>query len=255
MNQPNLPQASNQQPATNDQPVNVGRRRLSKAALATSVVATLAARPALACSISGFMSGNASPGRTDPRCEGYGCTPGFWKNNPEVWALRATPYNAGSCSQANPSGNCQSWVIGGTKLSGILAGCANPFTQVSSDDFLLDIMIKGTGNGGKLTTEYADVCHYIAAILNAASSSVSYGSTVAEVQAGLCKAITDNKVNYFTTTLLAGLNERGCVFDAHGDCESSFVLDSGTSQCIPACKPGYTFNPATIQCEPNAIKP
>ncbi|MEW5769106.1 MAG: hypothetical protein AB1831_01960 [Pseudomonadota bacterium] len=244
MNQPDPREAPGAN-APKAEPVNQGRRRLSKVALATPVVASLAARPALACSVSGFMSGNTSPGHKDPRCEGYGCTPGFWKNNPEVWALR-TSYSAGTCKKANPSGNCQEWEIGGTKLGDILT-CANPFTQVSSSDYLLAIFTKGLDNGGNPTTDYADVCHYIAAILNAAASEASYGSSVAEVQAALCKAVTEGKVNYFTTTLLAGLNERGCMFDAHGNCETNFVLSGGT--CIPACPTGQSWDATTMSCK------
>lgn len=228
-------------------PVNQVRRRLSKAALATPVIASLAARPAMACSVSGFISGNTSPGRTPPTCEGYGCTPGFWKNNPEAW-FRTGLYSAGSCSQSLPSGNCKAWVIGGTTLAQILT-CQNPFAPDSSS-YLLDIFLKGVGNGNSFTSGYADVCHYIAAILNAASTP-AYGSTVAEVQEGLCKAIANNQVNYYTTVLLAKLNERGCVYDAHGACEKGFVLNGGTPpQCIPACPVGYVFDPVSVKCVP-----
>ncbi|MEW6677037.1 MAG: hypothetical protein AB1421_03870 [Pseudomonadota bacterium] len=244
MTQPDPREASGTK-APQATPVNQERRRLSKVVLATPVVATLAARPALACSVSGFMSGNASPGN-DPRCDGYGCTPGFWKNNPEVWALR-TPYSAGTCKETTPSGNCKEWEIGGTKLGDILT-CPNPFAGVSAGDYLLDILTKGVGNGG-LTTSYADVCHYIAAILNAAASKDSYGSDVGEIQAALCKAITEGKVNYFTTTLLAGLNERGCMFDAHGNCENNFVLTADQSTCIPACPSGQAWDAASMSCK------
>lgn len=233
--------------------INMGRRRLSKAALAAPVVvASLSARPAMACSVSGFISGNTSPGRTPPTCEGYGCTPGFWKNNPEVW-FRTGTYSAGSCNRANPSGNCQEWEIGGTKLSDILT-CPNPFIGINSGDFLLDILLKGVGNGNNYTNGYADVCHYIAAILNAASTP-AYGSSVAEIQDGLCRAaeMMPSKVNYYTTDLLAKLNERGCIYDAHGDCKQGFVLNNAPlRQCIPACPTGYTFDADAVKCVPEA---
>jgi len=249
MNKSDLPESThNPQANTPAEPLNRARRRLSKVALATPIIASLAARPALACSVSGFMSGNTSPGREDPRCEGYGCTPGFWKNNPEAWRV----YSPGDCSKWNVGGKCQAWTSGGTTLADILT-CSNPFTQVSSSDYLLDIMLKAIGgNGNSIKSEYADVCHYIAAILNAAASEVSYGSSVAEIQAGLCKATsaTPNQVNYYTTVLLAGLNERGCVFNAHGVCEDKFVAHS-SGGCIPVCPSGQTYNPLTLQCEAN----
>lgn len=227
--------------------INKGRRRLSKAALATPVIASLAARPAMACSVSGFISGNASPGRKPPTCEGYGCTPGFWKNNPEVWP-RTGIYSAGHCDEYLNSGNCKEWTIGGTTLGDILT-CTNPFL-VGSSNYLLDILLKGVGNGNQITSGYADVCHYIAAILNAASTP-AYGSSVAEVQQGLCKAAEMGKVNYYTTVLLAKLNERGCVYDAHGECEKGFVLNNATPrQCIPACPVGYEFDPVSVKCVP-----
>jgi hypothetical protein len=115
----------------------------------------------------------------------------------------------------------------------------------------LSILLKGVGSGNQLTSGYADVCHYIAAILNAASTP-AYGSTVAEVQAGLFKAVESNKVNYFTTELLAKLNERGCMYDAHGACETGFVFNGGTlPQCIPACPPGQKFDPNSMKCAPS----
>lgn len=230
------------------EPVSQGRRRLSKAALAAPVVASLAARPALACSVSGFLSGNTSPGRTPYTCEGYGCTPGFWKNNPEAW-FRTGIYSAGHCKTLLKSGICKEWVIGGTTLADILpTTCSNPFA-VGSGEYLLHILLKSVS--GDVVTEYADLCHYIAAILNAASTP-AYGSTVKEIQDGLCKASASGQVNYYTTVLLARLNERGCVYDAKGACEKGFVLNNGTPpQCIPACPTGYTFDPNSAQCIPS----
>lgn len=247
MHKPELPESSNPQTAEN-KPVNQGRRRLSKAAIAVPVIATLAARPALACSVSGFMSGNASPGG-DPRCEGYGCTPGFWKNNTKAWKV----YSAGKCAEWQGS-KCTQWDPGtpGTTLGEILpptcAGIGTYFNQVSASDTLMSILSKGVNNGGQVTTEYAPVCHYIAAILNAAASSTSYGSSVADIQAGLCKAAQEDKINYYTTVLLAKLNERGCMFDAWGNCEQGFTLDPAGSTCIPICPTGTRWDSITKKC-------
>lgn len=249
MHKPELPESPNTQ-TTEIKPINEGRRRLSKAALATPILATLTARPALACSVSGFMSGNTSPGR-DPRCEGYGCTPGFWKNNTKAWKV----YSPGTCA-AWSGPHCTQWDpnTSGTTLLQILpsscAGVGAYFSQVSPSDTLMNIFSKAVGNGGKITTEYADVCHYIAAILNAAASSSSYGSTVADIQAGLCKAAQEGKINYYTTELLAGLNERGCMFDAWGNCEKNFTRDPDNTTCIPVCPTGTYWDSIRMQCVP-----
>lgn len=233
----------------NVETISQGRRRLGKAALASPVIASLAIRPAMACSVSGFISGNTSPGRTPPTCSGYGCTPGFWKNNPEAW-FRTGIYSAGYCKKLLSSGICKEWVIGGTTLAQILpTSCQNPFS-VSSSEYLLAILIQAVD--GDTPTQYADLCHYIAAILNAASTP-AYGSTVEEIQQGLCKAITSGQIDYYTTVLLANLNERGCVYDAKGACEKGFVLNSATpAQCIPACPAGYKFDPETMKCIPDS---
>jgi hypothetical protein len=233
--------------ASTTEPVNQGRRRLSKAALAAPVVvASLSARPAMACSVSGFISGNTSPGRTPPTCEGNGCTPGFWKTHPELWES-LTGYSAGACARSNPSGQCQEWTVGGATLFAILGDCTNPFISAPSNAFLLDILLKGvTGNSVK--NEYADVCHYICAILNAAATP-AYGSTVEEIQKGLCIAAGKGEVNYYTTVLLARLNERGCVYDSQGRCIDGFVMPDG--KCIPACPDHYHFDPDSMKCVPD----
>jgi len=244
------PESSNS--LTNEnKPVNQSRRRLSKVAIAAPIIATLAARPALACSVSGFMSGNASPGN-DPRCEGYGCTPGFWKNNTKAWKV----YSPGKCSSYQGP-KCTSWDpdITGTTLGQILpSNCSNGgayFSQVASSDTLMSIFSKAVNRQGNIAPGYAEVCHYIAAILNAAASSVSYGSTVADIQAGLCKAAQEGKIRYFTTELLARLNERGCMFDAWGNCEQNFTRDTAGDTCIPICQTGTHWDSGVMKCVPD----
>lgn len=237
-------------------PANRMRRRLGKAALATPVLASLAARPAMACSISGFLSGNTSPGRTPPSCGGYGCTPGFWKNNPQVWTKSGLyGYNAGGCSNDSSFSTCNAtWMIGGTKLGDILpADCYNDavlaFSSVATPDkYMLEVFLDGL-RGGNVTSNYAFVCHYMAAILNAATGSASYGSTVEEVKSGLCKAIELGKTEEYKN-ILAGLNERGCMFDAHGNCADGFVSGGDPLTCIPACKNGYIYDQVAKACVP-----
>lgn len=233
---------------TPKQPVNLGRRRLSRAALATPVIATLAARPAMACSVSGFISGNTSPGHGDYQCSGYGCTPGFWKGHPDIW-IRVTNglVSGGQLITINPCTSqpkdCTYWSSsGGTTLVNVLGGF-NPF-GVDSTKPLLDLLEENSGQ---------PVYHFIAAWLNATASAVSYGSTPEEVIQGLVKAKDLGKVHEYGQ-LLDSLNNRGCMFDAHGDCAAEgdlqFIYSQDLRTCIPKCKSGYKFDPVSMQCVP-----
>ena len=86
-------------------------------------------------------------------------------------------------------------------------------------------MISGNGNTNSL------LAHYIAAILNATSSPMSYGSTVNDIQTGLCKAIADGKMVEFKD-ILDDLNNRGCFLNAKGECADGYVFHEAA--CIPA---------------------
>lgn len=229
--------------------INKGRRRLSKAALASPVIASLAARPAMACSVSGFISGNTSPGRGEYQCQGYGCTPGFWKEHPDLWFTLTHGLVSGGkritispCTKKNKN-QCTYWSsTSGTKLADILS--FNPFGVVSTKP-LLDLLNENPGK---------PVFHFIGAYLNAVSSPQSYGSTAAEVIAGLNKAHTSspNRVHEYGQ-LLDKLNNRGCMFDAHGRCESGFVqfiYDTNSSTCIPSCPIGTKWDPESMRCVP-----
>lgn len=251
MSDQKLPESGPTDNTAAPQAVNTARRRLGKAALAAPVLASLAARPALACSVSGFMSGNVSPGHK-PSCEGSGCTPGYWKNNPEVWP-KLTRYSAGVCAKwNNPKTQCKEWQIGGTTLKDILPAGCNPYPY-HSDQHLLYLLVEAQKGRSNTLTQIA---HYIAAILNAAAAEIAYGSSVSQVQAGLCKALANEAkdpkrgVEYYTLTVLAKLNERGCMFDAHGNCETNFVLDGIYKQCIPACKQGEQYDVNLRRCVP-----
>jgi hypothetical protein len=158
--------------------------------------------------------------------------------------------------------NCKQWNPDtGTKLFQILppggmppSGCdytGNYFPQVNPGDSLMYILAKGVTSGGKVTTEYADVLHYIAAVLNAsAGSGAYYGSTVTEVQQGLCKAGKEGTINHYTTVLLAGLNERGCMYNAHGDCAQNFTkINPYEGVCIPVCPNGTVWDNTTMSCK------
>lgn len=80
--------------------VNTSRRRFTQAGLSTSVVMTLASRPAAAsyCSYSGSMSGNLSRPGGGP-CQGL--TPDYWKANPESWGCG---YDPGLCNPLTQQG-------------------------------------------------------------------------------------------------------------------------------------------------------
>lgn len=86
--------------------VTTSRRRFTQAGLSTSVVMTLASRPAAAsfCSHSGSMSGNLSrPG--GGTC--YGLTPGYWKTHPESWSCG---YEPGLCNPITyKNGECKDY--------------------------------------------------------------------------------------------------------------------------------------------------
>lgn len=231
-------------------PVNRIRRRLGKAALATPVIASLAARPAMACSMSGFLSGNTSPGRTPYSCGTNGCTPGFWKNNPQVW--KKTPYSAGYCADGLSAVECdKAWVVDGTTLLQILdPNFGNsPFAAApNSSEFLLQILLNGVKGGGFKDNNYAFVCHYIAAVLNASSAESLYGSSAQQIISGLWLARQSGKLTEYKD-ILVGLNERNCMFDAHGNFADGFVSNGTTAAAgIPACKRGFHYDFVTKVC-------
>jgi hypothetical protein len=113
---------------------------------------------------------------------------------------------------------------------------------------MLKIFLDGM-RGVSVRSDYAAVCHYMAAILNAASTP-AYGSTVEQVQLGLCTAIQNGKLLEYKD-ILVGLNERGCPYGAHGMCEDGFVSNGGSpAQCIPACPDGQVYDTNKMACVP-----
>jgi hypothetical protein len=252
MNKSDHPESTdNPQANAPAEPLNHARRRLSKAALASPVVASLMMRPAFgateACSISGFMSGNTSPRPGGYTCEGYGCTPGFWKTQPEIWSAVTNGTVSGGrletydpCDKPNLN-QCKYWSsTGGTTLASVLGGF-NPF-GVDASKPLLDLLNENNGQ---------PVFHFIGAFLNATASPISFGSTAEEVIEGLIKAASLGKVHDYGQ-LLDKLNNRGCMFDAHGNCADEgalrFVWSPTYSQCIPQCPNGKEFDPISMSC-------
>jgi len=91
---------------------SISRRRFGKAGLAAPVMMTLASRPVWGtsqlCSLSGdIFSGNISD--HDHTCsEGFGCTPGFWRNNTDAWP--PTGFSPGRCLERHElDGTCKTW--------------------------------------------------------------------------------------------------------------------------------------------------
>jgi len=219
------------------------RRTLTKAALTLPITASLAPRAAFGCSVSGFLSGNVSENHGPHTCEGNGCTPGFWKNNVEAWPLHS--FSPGVCGTYNTNeGNgqvtCSQWnpsITGGATAISSMApeSCADDFASFVGGygyDYLttsiMEILlkeVKGSGNTNSI------LAHYIAAILNSASSQIVYGTSIAEIKEAFCKAYSENKLEEFKD-ILDVLNNRGCFLDAHGNCEEGFVLYDRA--CIPA---------------------
>lgn len=233
--------------------VNSGRRKLSKAALATPIAASLIARPALACSISGFMSGNTSPGHTYT-CDVYSCSPGFWKEHPEIWYSATHGKVSGgaqvtvpNCTSKKPK-DCAYWsTTTGTTLKQALALYGyhgNPF-GVDADKPLIDLMNDNPGSS---------VFHFGAALLNAISSPISYGATAQQVVDALTYAVAKSKLQQFINLLADKLEDPGgnkCFLNAHGECNSfnniQYVFDP-VMGCIPKCARNQVFDPITKTC-------
>lgn len=221
---------------------NLTRRKITKAALATPIVTSLSTTPVFGCSISGFLSGNTS-GNHQYECGGNGCTPGFWKNHPDAW-----PVSPGTCSEYQGN-TCSVWDYStGTKIGQYLPTCADTILTsygYTTDSTFMFILLKEISGGGATNSVLA---HFIAAILNALSSPI-YGSTVAEIQDGMCKAIEDGKVFEYKD-ILDALNSRGCFLNAHGNCEDGFIYLDDVGGCIPACNSGETYDFDKMLCVP-----
>ena len=254
---------SEQKNSDNKQPVtpsgtNLTRRKITKAALASPVVASLSTTPVFGCSISGFLSGNTSENHKPPTCGGNGCTPGFWKTRLDAWAQAG--YSPGTCKpgtyDAN-NGKCGEWdVSSGDTIAKMLTNMPCGAFDVSffgetgkdgyvytNDTTILNILLKSIKGGGNTNSLLA---HYIAAIFNASANPAIYGSSVQDIKAGLCKAYDENKMIEFKD-ILDALNNRGCFLDASGDCVDAFVSPDGTS-CIPACEAHQYYDTDLKQC-------
>jgi|GEM_PF-1251697 len=236
-----------------------GRRGFTTAAMASPVLMSLLSKPAwsqVACSISGLTSGNvSSPGGIPSPCsgDGMGCTPGFWKNNPEAWVVN-THYSPGSCASWNNGGKCQEWsTAGGTSFYAAF-GCAAPDGDPDLLDTptMMDLLI--LGESPHASVNHAWQAHWIAALLNA-TASPAYGSSPGDIIAAVCAVASTgtweiNGQSIDAAQLHATLklmNERDCAMNAHGFCEGTF-LNNTEGTCIPSCGEGQKFDVNSGDC-------
>lgn len=226
-----------------------GRRGFTTAALASPVLMSLLSKPAwsqVACSISGLTSGNvSSPGGVPGPCsgDGMGCTPGYWKNNPEAWFIN-TPYSPGTC-KAYQGQSCKEWAPGTGDKFATVFGC-NPLLGDAATTTLMDILQLAVKDSGNVVSNvnHAMQAHWVAALLNASAAPLAYGSNAQQIIDVVCAAAYGQAVNGVIISLqelhatLTLMNERGCLLNAHGFCEKNHV-NNLEGQCIPSC-PGKT---------------
>lgn len=211
------------------------RRRLAQAGLAVPVIMSLSARPVWAsntgaCSLSGdIFSANLS--NIDHKCtEGWGCTPGFWKENIPPWAT--TDFDPGDCTalkndNGSKGGKCEAFDSStGTKfidVFGVSPNCGGAIT-------LMDVL--QTCNGTNANLEF----HAVGAVLNASSSYVDYGATVQQVVEAYLKANDPTvtlEIRETVKYVFQNMNERSCPLNAHGLCNDGYVNQDGQGYCIP----------------------
>jgi len=241
------------------------RRGFTTAAMASPVFLSLLSKPAwsgVACSISGLTSGNvSSPGGAPGPCEGpggggMGCTPGFWKNNPGAWFI-STPYSPGTCkTYQGGSSNCNEWNTGTGDVFSTVFGCAPLITDPTlPPPTLMDVLQMGVKDNGNVVSDinHAMQAHWVAALLNASASPLSYGSNAQQVIDVVCAAAYGMPINGTTIAVsdlhdtLVLMNERGCLLNAHGFCEKNHV-NNLEGLCIPSCAGNTQWDVNTKDC-------
>jgi hypothetical protein len=221
--------------------IDHSRRKLTGAALGVSAVFTLASRPVWAnqCSISGMASGNLS--KPQETCEG--CTPGYWKVCQHLgsWSGFQTTDTFNSVFGVTQYVDCKGtpytlldamYLTGGSYACGLESTGTVSFLGSGQDqgqEKEKEEKVQGNGsnqdahpggapanctNGNAFGNLGGDPIspnlgfHAVAALLNAAHSSVNYGYTPGEI-------LDLFKNSYLTNpealkNSLAMLNERGC---------------------------------------------
>lgn len=238
--------------------VNEGRRRISKAAAASPILASLAS-PSVwgtVCSVSGLQSGNTS-GHPNEDCGGRGCTPGYWKNHPLAWPPGFSP---GTCKDETGQG-CKSWTYTGcTPIGEILGGHdVNVFGAYgyNNNTPIMFILQKEVSGGGSTNSKLA---HWIAAMFNAIVAPDIYGTSPSALLEALDQATSSSST--FDVIDLVGvltrMNESGECFLSGGNkadnisCNEyngvQYMYHSETGTCIPACKAGYAYDWKTKTC-------
>lgn len=202
---------------------NKSRRRFTQAGLAVPVIMSLAGRPVWgtqgACSLSGdIFSANVS--NIDHECTpGYGCTPGYWKNNYMGW--NTTGYSPGECLEwEGRSGKCKKLdaTVGTTFyfVFGYSPLCSGVTT-------MMEVLQECNGSLD---------WHAVGAALNAASSSIAYGASLQDVVRAYAMARKGLVTPEVLKDVFDNMNNRGCPINAHGECEDGYTKNQ-TGECIP----------------------
>lgn len=246
--------------------VDKNRRRLSKAAAASPILASLAS-PSVwgqVCSVSGLQSGNTSiPGKHE-ECTGRGCTPGYWKNHYKVWPAGFSP---GQCVEVKGN-KCKSWSYDtATRISEILDGervsvFTDTFTGgvgISDTDAIMKILVDLAPSEKKGSTK-AKIAHWIAAVFNSIVAPDAYGTNLADLLDAFHSAIHETG-GYTLDDLmdvLTRMNESGECFISGGSGASTpscgelngvqYFWHDDSNTCIPTCDAGYSFDWATKTC-------
>ena len=208
-------------------PVNSSRRRFGKAGLAAPVIMTLASRPVWGsgtgkCSLSGdIMSGNVSRHDDYDCTTGYGCTPGFWKNNTAAWPAGYDPgecikYFKGECTEFNTTPD------NATTFQEVFG--SPPTCGGDADSTLMWVL--QTCNG---TLDW----HACGAVLNAANPGVIFGASVSDVVLAYQTALAEGN-QMLLKDVFDNMNNRDCPLNAHGECDDGFTNVDGTAdECVP----------------------
>ncbi len=175
--------------------VDEQRRRLTKGGLAAPIVmGTLLSRPVLGaaphnCTISGQLSGNASPRGTPVNCKTLGRSPEYWKTHqtwpaPFAWGAPAP----GECPGQNTTGTLfNGFTINGATLEiafkckdgAVLDPMASNFNTVTSAATMLQVL--NTGGGLNDTTIAALGRATVASLLNSVFYAPNYPLTPEKV--------------------------------------------------------------------------
>ena len=234
-----------------------GRRGFTTAAMASPILMSLLSKPAwsqVACSISGLTSGNvSSPGGVPGPCsgDGMGCTPGYWKNNPEAWFIN-TPYSPGTCATYQGQ-SCKEWEPNTGDKFATVFGCSPLLGD--ADTTLMDILQLAVKDNGNVVSNvnHAMQAHWVAALLNASAAPLAYSSDAQQIIDVVCAAAYGTPVNGVIISVeelhatLELMNERGCLLNAHGFCEKDHV-NNLEGQCIPSCSGNWRFDVNRDKC-------